>query len=97
MPSTSSKSPALLRIVSLLLATFLFIAMAEQDARHETRQRWLADARRQQETHLLAHGDHSRRTTLAGAGYHGSHGRRMVDDRRHESIFMAQQPGRELR
>ncbi len=98
MTDQNSKSPALLRIVSLVLATFLFIAMTEQDARHDNHQRWLAEARRRQETHLLADGDHPGRTTIASRGHYGSHGGRMVDRRpRRDAIFLVQQPGCELR
>lgn len=74
MPPQTPRSQALLRIVSLLLVTFLFIAMTEQDARHETRQRWLAEARRRQETQLLAHAIPSRATVAVARRIHRDYG-----------------------
>lgn len=73
MPPQTSRSQALLRIFSLLMATILFIAVAEQDARHESHQRWLAETRRRQEAHLLAGREHSHRSAIAGAMHHGRH------------------------
>lgn len=71
MPSPTQQSQALLRIVSLVLAVFLFIAMTEQDARHDTHQRWLAEARRRQETGMLADSTHAHRPAVGNGRTHG--------------------------
>lgn len=73
MPPQTSRSQALLRIFSLLMATILFIAVAEQDARHDNHQRWLAETRRRQEAHLLAGRDQAHRFAIAGAGHDSQH------------------------
>lgn len=74
MPSPHQQSQALLRIMCLVLAVFLFIAMTEQDARHETHQRWLAEARRRQEAGLIATSTSADRFAHGTVRTYGSYG-----------------------
>jgi hypothetical protein len=71
MPPHAAKSQALLRIITLVLATVLFIAVAETDARHDKHQRWLAETRRRQESRMIAHRHDHRRTVALGGRHHG--------------------------
>ncbi len=81
MPSPTQQSQALLRIVSLVLAVFLFITMTEQDARHDTHQRWLAEARRRQEAGTLADTTPANRFACDTDRTCGSYGRMATTDR----------------
>lgn len=68
MPPQPSKSQALLRVISLMLATVLFIVIAERDGKHDSHQRWLAESRRREAEHRLM--AHSPRTPYT-SGRHG--------------------------